>query len=65
MDKILASPVETVELGMSEVMDLLLDISSQLQATEHFMEEVKSDRAAKAAQRSGEPCPAVDQLRGL
>ena len=41
-DRTFGSQVETVDLGMSGVMDLLLDISSRLQATEHFMEEVKS-----------------------
>ena len=32
-------------------MDMLLDISSRLQATKHIMEEVKSDRAAEAVRR--------------
>ena len=40
-------------MGMSGVMDLHLDISSWLQATEYFMEEVKSERAAEAAWRQG------------
>ena len=47
----LGSPAERVDSGLSGIMDMLIDISSQLQATEHFIEEVKSDRAAEAAQR--------------
>ena len=51
LDNTLDSPVETVETDMSGVMDLLLDISSQLQTTEHVMEEAKSDRSAEAVLR--------------
>ena len=59
--------VETVEMGMSGVMDLLCDISSDLQVIEHFMDEDKSDREASAAWRQKTPScsrPAPRTSRG-
>ena len=55
VDRTVESPVKTVEMGMLAAMDLLLDISSHLQATEHVMDEVKSDRAVEATQRQESP----------
>ena len=55
MDKTLGSPVEKVDSGMSGVIYLLLDIPSWLQATDHFMKKVKSDRAAEVAWRQEIP----------
>ena len=35
----------------SDMMDILMDISRQLQATEHFVQEAKKDKAAATTRR--------------
>ena len=63
LDEPFDSPPETVDSGLSGVMDMLMDISSQLQASEYFMEEVKLDRAADVAWKQ-RACPAANKLPG-
>ena len=52
---------------MSGVMNRLMDIFNHLQTTEHFIDEVNSDREAVAAQRQESPScsrPAPQTSRG-
>ena len=55
LDKTLGSPAETVDSGLSGVMDMLIDIFGWLQATDQFIEEVKLDRATEVAWRQESP----------
>ena len=43
----LSYPVETVETEtrLNSVLDMLIDISSRLQAIKHFVDEVRADKA--------------------
>ena len=47
-------PVET-ETSLNTEMDMLVDISSRLSATEHFVDKVRADKAAEAAHRDQSP----------
>ena len=49
-------PVDT-EANLNAVMDMLVDISSYLAATEHIGDDVRDDKAAEAAQRVWSPLP--------
>ena len=49
-NKIDNHPVKT-ETNLNAVMYMLMDIFSPLSATEHFMDEVRADKAAEAAWR--------------
>ena len=63
LDMILGNPSET-ESGLTSVIDM--EISSRLQPTEQFMEEVKVDKAAEATCRENLSCswPAPGTSRG-
>ena len=47
---VLSDPTER-ESELNGVMDMLMDISSILQATEQFMAEVRADKVAEATHR--------------
>ena len=63
LDRTLGNTAET-ESGLTGVMDMLMEISSRLQATEHFMDEVKADKAAEATRRE-ESCSCSQPATGI
>ena len=67
LDRTLGNPTDPETAGLSSVMDMLLDFSSRLNTTDHFMDEVKADKAAEAAQRESLSCsrPALRTTVGM
>ena len=62
LDRTLGNPGKT-ETSLNSVMDMLMDLSIRLQATEHFMDEDRANKAVKATLREQSPScsPASNQ----